>query len=515
MKVISAETMRNAERLAIEKFGIPGLALMEAAGRNCAEVILSEYGREKSCRTVVIAGKGNNGGDGYVIARHLREHGWPVKVFVIARSEEIVGDAAVNLALLDPETVTFCAGPGDLQSHADELGKTDLLIDAIFGIGLRSGVCGMYAEAVDLLNSSGMPVVAVDIPSGVDSTTGSLLGVAVRADMTVTFAFAKTGHILYPGAECTGRLKIVDIGFPDEINATVEGCEFIDDDAIRPVLRKRDRCAHKGDYGHCLILAGSTGKTGAASLAANSAVRSGSGLVTLAVPASLNPILEVKTTEAMTLPLEDFGKGYFGGGLSVQVMRALAGKDAVALGPGIAWNPETAGLIRQLVGEISVPMVIDADGLNAVSEDVTVLLGKKSECVILTPHPGEMSRLSGMSIAEIETDRIAAARNFAVKYGVYVVLKGARSVISSPDGRIAINGSGNPGMASGGMGDVLTGIIVSLLGQRYPAFEACRIGVFLHGYAADLVANDKGEIGISAVDVQERLPWALKKLMRV
>jgi hydroxyethylthiazole kinase-like uncharacterized protein yjeF len=513
MKVISAEAMRSAERLAMENCGVSGLALMEAAGRNCAEVILSGSGGEEGRRAVVIAGKGNNGGDGYVIARYLGERGWRVRVFVLSCREEISGDAKTNLDMLDTDVVTFCPDAGDLAKHSDLLRSADVVVDAIFGIGLRSVVAGVHVGAIQLINSSPGRVVAVDIPSGVDSTTGRILGVAVRADMTVTFAFAKVGHVLYPGAEHTGILKIVEIGLPEEVINSVEGFEFLDAATVKPLARKRDRNSHKGDYGHCLILAGSTGKTGAAALAANSAVRTGSGLVTLAVPASLNPILEVKTTEAMTLPMEDFGKGWLSGDLSVRVESAFDGKDSVALGPGIGRNPETALLVRRLVEEVEIPMVIDADGLNAVSEDVPVLSRRKSGEVVLTPHPGEMSRLSGMSIDDIEADRIAAARNFADKYGVHVVLKGARTVIAAPDGRVAVNGSGNPGMASGGMGDVLTGIIVSLLGQRYPAFDACRLGVFLHGFAADLVAEDKGEAGISARDVQERLPWALKKLI--
>jgi hydroxyethylthiazole kinase-like uncharacterized protein yjeF len=515
MKVISAESMRTAERLTIENYAVPGLVLMEAAGRNCAEVILSEFGCEKGRNAVVIAGKGNNGGDGYVVARYLAERGWKVRVFVLARREEIGGDAKTNLDVLDKDVVAFCPDAGELAMHSDLLRSADVIVDAIFGIGLRSEVTGVHADAIDLVNSAPGRVVAVDIPSGVDSTTGRILGVAVRADMTVTFAFAKTGHILYPGAEYTGRLKIVEIGLPEEAAAAVDGFEFLDEAAVRPLARKRERNSHKGDYGHCLILAGSSGKTGAASLAANSAVRTGSGLVTLAVPASLNPILEVKTTEAMTLPLEDFGNGWLSGDLSVRVESALDGKDSVAVGPGIGRNPETARLVRRLVEEVEIPMVIDADGLNAVSEDVSVLLRRKSGDVVLTPHPGEMSRLSGMSIADIEADRIAAARNFAEKYGVHLVLKGVRTVVAASDGRVAVNGSGNPGMASGGMGDVLTGIIVSLLGQSYTAYDACRLGVFIHGLAADLVAEEKGEAGICATDVQEHLPWALKKLIGV
>ncbi len=515
MKVISSEAMRAAERLAIEEFGVPGMDLMETAGSNCAEVIISEFGCEKGRNAVVIAGKGNNGGDGYVVARHLGERGWKVRVIVLARREQIGGDAKTNLDVLDGDVVSFCTDAGELARHSELVRSADIIVDAIFGIGLRSEVTGIHADAIDLINSAPGRVVAVDIASGVDSTTGSILRTAVRADVTVTFAFAKVGHILYPGTEYTGLLKLVDIGLPDEAAAGVDGFEFLDEAAIRQLVRKRERCSHKGDYGHCLILAGSTGKTGAASLAANSAVRTGSGLVTLAVPASLNPILEVKTTEAMTLPLEDFGNGWLSGDLSVRVESSLEGKDAAAVGPGIGRNPETASLVRRLVAEIEIPLVVDADGLNAVAEDVQVLLHRKSCNVVLTPHPGEMSRLSGMSIADIEADRIGAARNFAEKYGVHLVLKGVRTVIAAPDGIVAVNGSGNPGMASGGMGDVLTGVIVSLLGQRYKAFDACRLGVFLHGLAADLVAEEKGEVGISATDVQEHLPLAMKKLIGV
>jgi hydroxyethylthiazole kinase-like uncharacterized protein yjeF len=515
MKVLTAEAMRAAERLAMENFGVPGLTLMEAAGRNCAEVILSEFGREMGRMAVVIAGKGNNGGDGYVIARYLGERGWKVRVFVLARQEEIGGDAKTNLDILAKDMVTFCPTPGDLASHTDLFRNADIFVDALFGIGLRSEITGVHADAIRVINNSPGRVVAVDIPSGVDSSTGKILGIAVHADLTVTFAFAKAGHILYPGAEYAGCLKIVEIGLPEEVVNSTEGFEFLDLTAVRPLVRRRERNSHKGDYGHCLILAGSTGKTGAASLAANSAVRTGSGLVTLAVPASLNPVMEAKTTEAMTLPLEDFGNGWLSGDLSVRVESSIEGKDSVAVGPGIGRNPDTALLVRRLVESVEIPMVVDADGLNAVSEDVSVLLRKKSGDVILTPHPGEMSRLSGVSIVDIETDRIAAATRFAEKFGVYLILKGARTVIVAPDGRVAINGSGNPGMASGGMGDVLTGIVVSLLGQRYPAFDACILGVFLHGLAADLVAEEKGETGISATDVQERLPWALKKLIGV
>lgn len=512
MKVVSGEIMQSMDRRAIEEFGISGLALMENAGRGCVEAIISRYGGAQEKRAVVVAGKGNNGGDGFVIARLLRERGWQAVTFVLAGRDDVVGDARANLDRLQ-ESAVVCCPEGQLGHYVSVFRESALIVDAMLGTGLKSEVRGSYAEAVDLINASGKPVVAVDIPSGIDAGTGRVLGCAVRADLTVTFALAKLGHVLFPGAVHTGSLHVVDIGIPEEVAAAADGCEFVDAAAVSPLLRKRERCAHKGDFGHSLIVAGSTGKTGAAAMAANSAVRTGAGLVTLAVPSSLNAILEVKTTEAMTLPLPDRGEGYLTADARGGVDEALAGKDAAAIGPGISWNPETSRLVRELTEEASLPLVIDADGLNALSDDPDVLLRKKSADIILTPHPGEMARLAGVTTAEVEADRIGTARAFAGRYKVFLVLKGARTVIAAPDGRIAINGSGNPGMASGGMGDVLTGVLVALLGQGRDPFTACRVGVFLHGFAADLVAADKGEIGMSATDVQERLPYAIQQLM--
>ncbi|MHC1698189.1 MAG: NAD(P)H-hydrate dehydratase [Geobacteraceae bacterium] len=510
MKVVSAQTMQQAERLTMDSYRIPGQVLMETAGRACAEFVDAEYGPGSGKTAVIVAGKGNNGGDGYVIARCLLQKGWTVSVYVLAGKSSISGDAEKNLSLLDPSFVHFCPEPEGLLTHRAVFQGAAVIVDALFGIGLAKEITGIFADAVHVMNSSGKPVVAVDIPSGIDASSGKVLGVAVKADVTVTFAFAKLGHVVYPGRAYTGRLETVDIGIPAEVADAAEYCEYLESGFIGPLLKLRDRCGHKGSYGHCLIIAGSTGKTGAAALAANAAVRAGSGLVTLAVPASLNPILELKTTEAMTLPLEDCRKGFFGEENLADLLQVTGGKDAVALGPGISSTADTVAFVQGIVRNCPLPLVIDADGLNALAADPAILLEKKSPAIVLTPHPGEMSRLTGVSLAHIESNRIAAARAFAVRYGVYLVLKGAGTVIAAPDGSIAINGSGNPGMASGGMGDVLTGIIVSLLGQGYPVREACRLGVFLHGHAADLVAREKGEIGITATDVSERLPYAYK-----
>ncbi len=513
MRVVTAHTMQEIDRLAIEGHGISGQMLMENAGKACVEEIIAEFGLKG--RAVVVAGKGNNGGDGYVIARLLSHKGWSVKVCVLAEREQVVGDAASMLDKLQRQSVNFCPHEGQLPAlYMEDIFQADVIVDAMLGTGLRSDISGVYREAIELINASGRPVCSVDIPSGIHGTTGRVLGDAVRAYFTVTFGFAKLGHVLYPGAEHTGRLIIADIGIPQKLKETASGYEFLNDESIRPMLRRRDRLAHKGHFGHVLVIAGSTGKTGAAAMTANSSVRAGSGLVTLAVPESLHPILEFKTTEAMTIPLADAGSGHLTNSCFPAIEKLIAGKDAIAVGPGLDRRPATVSLVHTIVEQVGLPMVIDADGLNALAEDLNVLRRKRSQNIILTPHPGEMSRLVGTSIPDVEAIRISVAQEFARTHGVYLVLKGARTIIATPGGTAAINGSGNPGMATGGMGDVLTGIVVSLLGQGYSACDACRLGVFIHGYAADMVAEEKGEIGLTATDVQEMLPYAYNKLLK-
>ncbi len=512
MKLYTAEAMQDADRRTVDELGIPGQALMENAGGECTRLIHQQYGATRAPKAVIVAGRGNNGGDGYVIARRLAALGWHILTLVLAHREEIVGDARTNLELLPRAMVRF--SPRGILPYAEDLAEATIIVDALLGTGLTRMVDGPYAEAVNLINGAGPPVVAVDIPSGIHGTSGNVMGTAVRATLTVTFAGAKVGQFLYPGTEYVGELRVVEIGIPPGLLAEIPGYEYLDIAAARSTLRPRPRTAHKGSCGHLLVIAGSRGKTGAAAMAANSAVRSGSGLVTLAVPATLHDILEVKTTEAMTFPLDDAGRGYLGSLALPEILALLPGRDAVALGPGLSRNPETAALVRQLLKEIRIPLLLDADALNAVSEEPESLAAIRSPATVLTPHPGEMARLCGCSVADIEANRVATARDAAIRHGVYLILKGARTVCAAPDGRIALNGSGNPGMATGGMGDILTGIVGSLLGQGYPPFDACKLGVFLHGLAADLVAADKGEIGLCATDVQEKLPYAYNYLRR-
>jgi NAD(P)H-hydrate epimerase len=514
MKIVSGETMQSLDRRTIEEFHIPGLVLMENAGRACVDTIISRYGCAPGKVALIFAGKGNNGGDGYVIARLLSDQGWTTEVYILAREDEIGGDAAVNLARLKNATVYFCPGKGELARFSERFSKASVLVDALLGTGLKSRVKEVFQDAINLINNAGPPVLAVDIPSGIDAGSGRILGDSVCADVTVTFAAAKFGNILFPGAEATGVLCVADIGIPKEVLDTASGGEFLDHATAGALLRKRSRQSHKGSFGHCLIIAGSTGKTGAAAMAANSAVRGGAGLVTVTGPASLNTIMEIKTTEAMTFPLPDQDKGFIGEAAHEELATLLEGKSALAIGPGLGTHPETSALVRRLVRETMLPVVVDADGLNALAEDVSVLLQRRTAHVIVTPHPGEMARLTGLTVAEIEADRLGVTTDFSRKYGVYVLLKGARSVIATPEGSIAINGSGNPGMASGGMGDVLTGLMVALLSQHYDPYTACRLGAFLHGFAADLAVAEKGETGLSATDVQERLPFAFNELMK-
>ena len=513
MKVVTSHTIREIDQRAISDFGFSGLQLMENAGTACTDVIIGMFGKEDYRRVSIVAGKGNNGGDGFVIARQLNELGWDVSVFILNERDSISGEAASNLDRLPPGIVFYCPQPALLtEDHRKKINDSDVVIDAILGTGLSNDISGVYLAAIDLINQSGRTVISLDIPSGVHGTTGRILGAAVRADVTITFTSAKLGQILYPGAEYTGKLIIREIGIPAEILQNSPGYDFLNQESMGRLLRRRDRQSHKGNFGHCLVIAGSTGKTGAAALAANSAVRAGSGLVTLAVPESLHHILEVKTTEAMTTPLPDSVSGHLANSAFPAIQKLLANKSVVALGPGIGLRPGTIALVHTLIESIEQPMVIDADGLNALAEDVNLLKRKKTSTMVLTPHPAEMARLLGTSIPDVDAIRISVAQEFATNYGVYLVLKGARTIIASPDGPAAINGSGNPGLASGGTGDVLAGIITSLVGQGYQPWNACCLGVFLHGTAADLVAEKKGEIGITASDIIEALPYAYKRL---
>jgi hydroxyethylthiazole kinase-like uncharacterized protein yjeF len=515
VKVVSAKEMQDLDRRTIQECGVPGIVLMENAGRGAAELLVRSFPEIRKVRVGILAGPGNNGGDGFVIARHLKNWGIDAEVYLFSNMDDVHGDALINLQVWinmggKLREVIY---KGDFARLKRELPRTNLIVDAIFGTGLNSDVRGHLKDVISFVNSLPQPVMAVDIPSGLDATRGKALGIAIQATLTATFGLAKIGQVIEPGVSYVGRLEVVDIGIPCHvINEADIKAHLIDYETLDfGFLAPRIKDAHKGDFGHLLVLAGSPGKTGAAAMICQGAMRTGTGLVTLGIPASLNPILEAKLTEAMTAPLPDAATGYLSADAWDQIRQLIAGKTALALGPGISTEPQVRELILDLIPQVPLPMVIDADGITALASRPEVIKRCKNT-VILTPHPGEMARLAGLSVQKVQEDRIGVAKGFASAYGCIVVLKGSRTVIATPQEEIFINQTGNPGMASGGMGDVLTGIIGGLVAQGLLPLEAAKWAVFLHGLAGDRAAQQIGEIPLIASDVIDYLPDALSEV---
>jgi NAD(P)H-hydrate epimerase len=514
MYLVTANEMQKMDRSTIESFGLPGRILMENAGRGATQFFLEQFKDAKNKKVGVIAGRGNNGGDGFVIARYLAQKGIRVTVYLLSEHQKVSGDAAANLQLLSPLKVPVIEMPDatSFSAHETAMRHEEIWIDAILGTGLRSDVKGFFKDVINFINHSNKPVFAVDIPSGLNSDTGQPCGACVWADATATFAFAKTGHFLFPGADYTGNLKIIDIGVPPHIANDVSPLQYLlTADLIRTVFSPRPSNAHKGHTGHLLVIAGSTGKTGAAVMTATSAMRSGAGLVTLGIPASLNPVLEVQVIETMTEPLPETVNGILDETSVNRIMDLLSDKKCLAIGPGIGTATGTQKLFKHLLQENTKPVVIDADGLNILAGHIEILKDLDTP-VVLTPHPGEMARLIGTTSADVQKNRIKCARDFSTKFNVHVVLKGARTVVAHPDGRVFINPTGNPGMASGGMGDVLTGIIAGFIAQGHSPELAAHAGVYLHGAAADSLVKNKGPFGYLATDVMNTLPEVIKTL---
>jgi len=514
MILVTAREMQEMDRRTIEDFGLPGMVLMENAGRGATQFLMEQFPDIIDKRVGVIAGRGNNGGDGFVMARCLVQQGIRARVYLLATAQNVRGDAAANLKLLQPLSVPVIEIPDEaaFAQVKSEMDGMELWVDAILGTGLKSDVKGYFKTIIDYLNELGKPVFAVDIPSGLNSDSGQPCGACIGARATATFAFAKTGHLVYPGAAVTGSLQIVDIGIPPHIVAAVGPRQFlITETLIRSHLVPRPPDAHKGAAGHLLVVAGSTGKTGAAAMTAMSALRVGAGLVTLGVAESLNPVLESQLLEAMTVPLPESGRGILGHAAFDAICQALPGKRCLAIGPGLGQAAETKKLVCKIVAETEVPVVVDADGLNHLAGELEILKHATAP-IMLTPHPGEMSRLLDTAVSTVQQDRITCTRQLAVDYGVHVVLKGARTVVAHPDGSVYINPCGNAGMASGGMGDVLTGVIAGLVVQGLTPAAACQAGVYLHGVAADSLLEDMGPYGYLAGDVIKAIPGAIKKV---
>lgn len=512
MKVVTAQEMRQIDQQTIEQIGIPGAVLMEHAGSAVVRILREHF---PECQRVgIVVGKGNNGGDGLVVARQLAHAGQPIQIFLVSPPESFAGDALTNLQIAQNLAlpITPVLSDGELRGLKSQLASSDLIVDSVFGTGLRGGVHGFIGDVIECINRSGKPVVAIDLPSGLSADTGIAEGVCVQASHTVTVGLPKRGNLIHPGAALTGKLDVVDIGFPSSVIAAqdIQINWTRPSDAAR-ILPPRPTHSHKGTYGRVFVAAGSVGMTGAAALTSAGALRAGAGLVTLGTPKNLNPILEVKLTEVMTLPLPETAEGSLALEAKVDIIEAIERtKPVLAIGPGLSQHPETVSLVHSVIRESDTPTVIDADGINALARSKEIL-SSLSPQTVLTPHPGEMARLLGGTIEALERDRIGLAQRFAQDHNVTLVLKGAPTVVAREDGEVWINSTGNAGMATGGMGDVLTGLIAGLMAQKISAFDAAVLGVYLHGLAADLVAKKIGLHGLMAGDVLNNVPEAIKR----
>ncbi|MEI9477068.1 MAG: NAD(P)H-hydrate dehydratase [Deltaproteobacteria bacterium] len=513
MKVATAEQMQELDRKTIETYRIPGIVLMENAGRGTAEAISAFFPDLQRRKVAIFAGKGNNGGDGFVIARYLLNRQVAVKIYLLADPNVLRGDAEVNFQAFKRMKGEVIPVPSSMefQKVKKDLERFDLIIDGIFGTGLDAEVRGYYREVINHLNALQKPLVAVDIPSGLDANTGKPLGTAIRATLTVTFGLPKAGHLISPGIDYVGHLRVIDISIPRIlIEEEKIHTHLLEEEEIRrwlSVPRRAD--THKGDYGHLLVLAGSVGKTGAAAMVCEAALRMGAGRVTLGIPKSLNPIMEMKLTEVMTEPLPETPKQTLSLKAFDSILRLCEDKKAVVIGPGIGTAKDTQALILKLVKALKLPVILDADGLTALATQPKSL-PSTNRSLVLTHHPGEMARLLQSTPKEVQEDRIGISRNFAQTRHLYLVMKGHRTLIATPQGEIFINPTGNPGMASGGTGDVLTGMIGGLICQGMDILPSLQVSVFLHGLAGDRVASEKGEKSLVATDIIHNLPVVLQ-----
>lgn len=509
MKIVTAAEMREIDRATSERFGVPSLTLMENAGTAVAEFVVSRYPAAK--RIAVICGKGNNGGDGFVAARKLHTAGRDVRLLLLAEPSELSGDAAAMFEKLPMQPIVVRARD-DLQGEqARAAFDADVRIDAILGTGFRPPVSGLYAEAIAVLNVSDSPVVAVDIPSGAAADVmGEQTGAVVRADAVVTFTTPRPAHVF--GLLTTGPILVSPIGSPDEAIVSSLRLNLVTAREVSPLIGPRPPAANKGSFGHVLVIGGSVGKAGAAAMAGMAALRAGAGLSTVATPRAVLPTVAGFHPEVMTEPLEETEAG----GISLRALenmdRLVEAKTVLAIGPGISRNPETAEFVRTVVKKYRTPIVLDADGLNAFEGNAAQLNGK-GRSLVITPHPGEMARLAGSTVPAVQRDRLTVARTFAREHEVIVVLKGHRTLIAQPDGTVWVNTTGNPGMATGGTGDILTGIVAGLIAQNPDrVMEAVIAAVHLHGLAGDVACESMGEHSVVATDLVKALPQAFLRV---
>lgn len=509
--IVTAEQMRTLDHRTIREAQVPSLTLMERAGAGVVAQLEAQYGPLAGKSIVILCGKGNNGGDGFVIGRLLRRKKVRTHVILLATVADLSRDAKTMYQRFQRAAgQAAITRPSDVEGLQRRLAASDVVVDAILGTGLSAPVTGLYRDAIETINASARPTVAVDLPSGLHADTGTVLGAAVRADLTVTFGLPKAGLYSGSGIDCAGTIRLVDIGIPASfIGAVGSRLMLLTGAAAQATLPLRRPSSHKGTYGHVGIIAGSVGKTGAAAMAALAALRIGTGLVTAAVPSSVNDVLEAKLLEVMTLPMPETKARTFARSGLDRLLAFAGARDAVAIGPGLTTHPETVDLVQEFLKRIDKPCVLDADALNALAGKASLL----TECKrppIITPHPGEMARLEAEATTQsVNEDRLGTAIRFARERGVFVVLKGARTVIARPDGLAAICPTGNPGMATAGTGDVLTGMLGGLLAQGLSSWDAACTATYFHGLAGDLAAEHLGQAGMIASDLIQHIPHAL------
>ncbi len=514
MYIATASAMRRIDQRAIETYHIPGIVLMEHAGVQLLRVMQAQIPHLRHCKVAIVTGRGNNGGDGFVLARHLRHLGIPTRVFLLIAGGQLRGDArkAYAMARACGVPLVRCTTVAAWKRAVQLLAEADVVVDAILGTGMHRPPDGLYADAIETINAMQKMVVAVDIPSGLAADQSQIPGVCIQATHTVTFALPKRAFVLYPAASAVGQLHIADISLPVQaIEAEGIAVTLVEQTMLRGMLPPRRADAHKGNHGHLLVIAGSLGKSGAGVLTSQAALRAGAGLVTWGLPTCLAAAMASRLTEVMTLPLPATATGGITAEAVPLVEHFLQQARALVLGPGLGTQPETQACVHAVLQRVQVPVVIDADGLNCLVGHLEVL----RQCagpIILTPHPGEMARLLGIDTATLQAQRLDIAEDFAQRYHVYVVLKGAYTVIYAPDGRRWVNPTGNPGMATAGMGDVLAGVIGALLCQGLEPVQAAQYGVYVHGLAGDRVRDRLGQHGLLASDVLEELPYALQAM---
>jgi NAD(P)H-hydrate epimerase len=518
LPIATSAEMRSCDQIAIEKFSISGLVLMENASRGVVNAIVSEYGVVRGRNIYVFCGKGNNGGDGFALARHLYNLNANVFVFILSEPEKLTGDARRNFEIIkkirDERTEGEIFEITRIKSITElrKFPRPDLIVDAIFGTGFKGGVRDLFLKVIQWINEQGVFTVSIDIPSGVNADTGEVTNIAVNADVTATMGLIKRGLILNQGRVKSGKVYVVDIGVPKFIyeNSGIKTF-LIEQLDVKEKLPERPFNAHKYSCGKIFAMGGSPGLTGAAAMSALSAMKVGAGVVVLGVPESLNPVLEEKLTEVMTVPLPETEAHTIGWKSLQLVDKYYEWADVLILGPGLSKEVNTQQVILHIIGKIDKKAVIDADGLSALAGNLGILKNLEGE-IVLTPHLGEFSRLTGVNPFRIEANRVELARDFAVKYNVVLVLKGAPTVIADPDGNVYINPTGNPGMATAGSGDVLTGIIAGFMAQGLSAVDSAICGVYIHGLAGDMAREKLGELSMMAMDILNFLPDAILKV---